>query len=96
MYRTYFSYLDHVLRGYIENVFHIGAPACTTPEFLKKAASSSLLDNDKRLILAHFLENADRVKFALHQPSQAECAEALETARQFIKKNEVVTQPKSD
>lgn len=85
-YDVFFTRLDQIVRTFIEEYYQINAPALTTPEFLKKAATTPAIDANTRSHLSIFLAHTDRVKFAQYRPTLEECKEALQTARQFIRK----------
>lgn len=78
------SHLDHIVRKYIENSFHINAPNLTTPEFIKTASKSTSLDPETRLKLVRFMSNSDNIKFAAYNPSQEDCHKALTTAQELF------------
>ncbi len=56
--------ISAVVRQYLENRFELRAPELTTDEFLQLAAAGGELSNEHQLLLAEFLSQADRVKFA--------------------------------
>ncbi len=56
--------ISAVIRRYLENRFEVRAPELTTDEFLQLAAAESELSGEHQQLLAEFLNQADRVKFA--------------------------------
>jgi len=56
--------ISNVIRQYLENRFEVRAPELTTDEFLQLAAAESQLSTEHQQLLAEFLNQADRVKFA--------------------------------
>lgn len=56
--------ISAVIRRYLENRFEVRAPELTTDEFLQLAAAESELSAEHQQLLAEFLTQADRVKFA--------------------------------
>ncbi len=56
--------ISSVIRQYLENRFEVRAPELTTDEFLQLAAAESELSSEHQQLLAEFLNQADRVKFA--------------------------------
>jgi hypothetical protein len=56
--------ISNVIRQYLENRFEVRAPELTTDEFLQLAAAESQLSAEHQQLLAEFLNQADRVKFA--------------------------------
>ena len=61
------------------------APEQTTPEFLRAIQGHPAFDQLRRERLGAFLESADLVKFAGHQPDRAAVATSIERAREFIR-----------
>jgi len=76
--------LSSILRYYIEERFSINAPEQTTPEFLAEAARSGLLSREQQNLLARFLTQSDRVKFARYVPTVLEMEESLANVLFFI------------
>lgn len=56
--------ISSAIRQYLENRFELRAPELTTDEFLQLAAAQSALSPEHQQLLAEFLTQADRVKFA--------------------------------
>lgn len=56
--------ISAVIRQYLEYRFEVAAPELTTDEFLQLAAAKSELSSEHQQLLAEFLNQADRVKFA--------------------------------
>ena len=69
-----------MVRRYLEEAYLIRAETLTTEEFLVEAVRHPDLDEGKRLLLNNFLDSADKVKFAQHEPTGLECAEAERAA----------------
>ena len=63
--------ISDVIRGYLENRFNVAAPDLTTDEFLQWAAAGEQLSAEQQALLAEFLTQADRVKFASGGLAQA-------------------------
>jgi hypothetical protein len=76
--------LSAVIRTYLEQRFAIRAPELTTEEFLRVAGRSAALGTAHRELLAGFLADCDRVKFAGHHPEADESRAALAAARRFV------------
>lgn len=85
LYSPFVTHLDQIVRNYIEDHYQINAPTLTSSEFLQAATTSSFLDSPSRQMLIHFLQQTDKVKFAKHDPSPAECMAVLAAAQQLIK-----------
>lgn len=79
-YDQYYVLLTGVVRKYLEEAYLIRAETLTTEEFLVEAVRHPDLDESTRLLLENFLDRADKVKFARHQPTGLECADAERAA----------------
>lgn len=66
------SAVANAVRGYIEGRFDLHAPERTTEEFLDELRESSALTAAQRELLADFLNQCDRVKFAREEPDRHE------------------------
>lgn len=82
--KEFFFHLSRIVREYIEGRFGLRAPESTTEEFLVDLARSDALDAAHESLLKDFLERADRVKFARHEPSAEEIEGSFDAARRFI------------
>ena len=82
----FYVHLCSIVRRYVEMRFSIHAPEETTEEFLvqlsRQEGDSPLARHRKTL--QEFLEHADLVKFARHQPGQVEVQQAFDSAKNFI------------
>jgi hypothetical protein len=80
----WFVELSTVVRRYIEGRFRLRAPELTTEEFLLEARRMPELSDAHRAVLAGFLEQCDRVKFAGWRPDADASLAVLGEARTFI------------
>lgn len=76
--------LSSIVRRYLEGRYALRAPELTTEEFLRVAGRSAHLRREHRALLASFLEQCDRVKFAGYRPGDEESRAVLESARRFL------------
>ncbi|UCF06871.1 MAG: hypothetical protein JSV33_07575 [bacterium] len=83
-YKEFTTEVSDILRHYIEDRFGLRAPERTTEEFLAEAGAGLPVDNDQKRILEAFLVHCDMVKFAAHEPTQAEVKRTFETCRDFV------------
>jgi hypothetical protein len=88
---AYYVELSAILREYIEARLQVRAPEHTTPEFLAEATRSGLFTSAQQQMLAVFLRQSDRVKFAQHQPTMEEMDGGLARVLQFV--DETVPRP---
>jgi len=86
-FQTYFTKLDHTIRSFIDAKYQLDAITSTTQEFLKKTATFPDIKAETRSRLIYLLQSADRVKFAHHEPTQQECIDAGQAARDLIQDN---------
>lgn len=77
--------LSGIVRRYIEDRFHLRAPEQTTEEFIRAAANSAALSYDHRQLTTSFLEQCDLVKFARHQPGEADMRAAHDAAGRLVR-----------
>lgn len=77
--------LSAIVRGYIEERFHLRAPEQTTEEFLREAARSRLLSDEHQGLVSGFLEQCDLVKFARHRPSAEDMRAAMAAAERLVR-----------
>lgn len=92
---AYFVDLSAIIRYYIEDRFRLHAPEQTTQEFLEVAAKSQLVPQPEQEMLADFLQQADRVKFARYVPSPEEMSQAFQFARTFIAETKPRPEPEA-
>ena len=64
--------VSDALRLYLEDRFDFHAPERTTEEFLVELQRADQLNDAQKDFLADFLSRCDVVKFAKHEPSEAE------------------------
>jgi hypothetical protein len=76
--------LTGIVREFIERTTLINAPELTTEEFLYKISQGNVFSDVERIRLKHFLESADMVKFAQHDPGEAGINTAIHNAEAFI------------
>ena len=76
--------LTAVVRRYIERTTGILAPEQTTEEFLVEISRKETFRPEERGRLKHFLESADLVKFAAHEPRKEDLEESFERAKVFV------------
>lgn len=70
--RAFCIAVSDALRIYLEERFHLRAPERTTEEFLIELQTSPTLTAGQKRTLADFLGNCDLVKFARHEPTEAD------------------------
>ena len=80
----FYSELTTILRDYIESRMDIRAPEMTTEEFLLSLKTSAKILDKYKEALKGFLEYADMVKFAKHQPSVEDAQKGYTLARNFV------------
>jgi hypothetical protein len=73
-----------ILRQYLEDRFGWNAPDRTTEEFLQELRSHRELPENLRNLLADFLTRCDMVKFARHDPTEAELRELHGSALRLV------------
>ncbi len=81
--RFYFA-ISETLRTYVEGRFGLNATDLTTEEILAQLPVLSDLGETERDALRRFLAHTDQVKFAEHQPSEAEIEQTYEAALDFV------------
>jgi len=82
--KLFYVELTGVVRRYIERTTGIHAPEQTTEEFLREINSAEVFLGDEQSRLGAFLESADLVKFAAHQPTAHDIEESFRRAKVFI------------
>lgn len=76
--------LTEAVRQFLEEKYQVPASTRTTPEFLQEMAINPGFSNEERQRFTKFLVSADKVKFALHQPTDSEWKESLHTAEEVV------------
>jgi hypothetical protein len=82
--KGFYVELTGIVRRFIERTTAIHAPEQTTEEFLREIGSGAAFTRDERQRLKDFLESADLVKFAAHQPQFVDVEEAFRRAKVFV------------
>ena len=82
--KMFYVELTGIVREFIERTTLINAPELTTEEFLYKISQGNVFSDVERIRLKHFLESADMVKFAQHDPGEAGINTAIHNAEAFI------------
>ncbi len=89
--RTIVVEVSRVLRYYIEGRFAIRAPRLSTEEFLYLAEHDDALDSEQQAVLARFLMQCDRVKFARDHLANEMVMALFEMAVTFVHQTREVT-----
>jgi hypothetical protein len=83
--KLFYIRISNILREYLEAQFNFKAPERTTQEFLEDLRNdNSKLSQDHKSLLQEFLTHCDLVKFARHQPDNAEIQATFDACRDFI------------
>ena len=82
--KAYYVELTGIVRRYIERTTGIDAPDRTTEEFLREVGDGAAFEGQERARLGDFLESADLVKFAAHQPRKEDIERSFRRAKVFI------------
>ena len=82
--KLFYVRLTGIVRRYIERTTHIHAPEQTTEEFLREVNTGNVFQRNDQQRLKSFLESADFVKFAAHQPTADDVEQAFERAKIFV------------
>lgn len=82
--KQFYVELTGIVRRYIERTTGIRAPEQTTEEFLREISRAQTFGRDECSRLGDFLESADLVKFAAHQPRVEDIDEGVRRARVFV------------
>ncbi len=82
--KLFYVELTAVVRRYIERTTGILAPEQTTEEFLQEISRRETFPPEERGRLQDFLESADLVKFAAHQPRKEDVEESFRRAKAFV------------
>jgi len=82
--KQYYVELTAVVRRYIERTTGVHAPEQTTEEFLHEISRQATFPSEESIRLQQFLESADLVKFAAHQPRRQDIEASFHRAKVFI------------
>jgi hypothetical protein len=82
--KQYYARLTGIVRQYIERTSGVRAPEQTTEEFLRAIGEGRHRLAWGREALRDFLESADLVKFAGHQPDESDVRASYDRARDFV------------
>jgi hypothetical protein len=82
--KLFYVELTAVVRRYIERTKGIHAPEQTTQEFLQEISRRQDFPDEQSRRLRSFLEAADLVKFAAHQPRDEDVEESIRRAGAFV------------
>jgi len=82
--KQFYVELTGLVRRYIERTNGVRAPEQTTQEFLAEIARRRDFPGEEAQRLRDFLESADLVKFAAHEPRESDTEESLRRARRFV------------
>ena len=82
--KLFYVELTGVVRRYIERTTGVQAPEQTTEEFLSQISRDTTFADDESRLLKDFLESADLIKFAAHQPRAEDIEEAFDRAKVFV------------
>ena len=88
--QMFFYRISYIVRGYVERRFSVSAPEMTTEEVLSAAAADARCGPSTTSELDGFLSACDLVKYARHEPTDAECDGVLRAARGMIESTRVV------
>jgi len=91
--KQFYVELTSIVRRYIERITGVRAPEQTTEEFLREISRAQTFGSDECSRLRDFLESADLVKFAAHQPRAEDIEESVRRARLFVAVNERTVTP---
>ena len=83
----FYTRLSDIVRQYLEGQMGLRAPERTTEEFLYEVSRDQSLSSDHRELLGAFLQEADLVKFARHQPGAEEMKRAMDAAEKFVEES---------
>jgi hypothetical protein len=82
--KAFYVELTAIVRRYIERTTGVRAPEQTTEEFLRAIGQQATFAADEGRRLKSFLESADLVKFAAHQPRKEDIEESFRRAKLFV------------
>jgi len=83
--KLFYVELTAIVRRYIERTTGIHAPEQTTQEFLREIGHRPEFPAEESRRLTSFLEAADLVKFAAHQPRKEDIEESFRRAKVFVR-----------
>jgi len=83
--KLFYVELTAIVRRYIERTTGIHAPEQTTQEFLHEISHRPDFPAEESRRLKSFLESADLVKFAAHQPCKEDVEESFRRAKVFVR-----------
>ena len=86
--RPFCILVSDALRWYLEERFDFRAPERTTEEFLHELQTTRLLSHEQKASLGDFLQGCDLVKFARHEPHQAELEQLHHSALRLVEETE--------
>lgn len=92
----FYTSLSQIIRQYLEGRFGLSAPRQTTAEFLEDTKQDACLSSSQQVHLRQFLRTADLVKFAGHEPAEAQGMDAINEADRFIEECELATEEDMD
>ena len=82
--KSFYVELTGIVRRFTERTTGIHAPEQTTAEFLREIVAQGVFPRDEQQRLRDFLEAADLVKFAAHQPLFQDIEESYKRASRFV------------
>jgi len=82
--KLFYVELTGIVRRYIERTTGVRAPEQTTQEFLCEIGRAKVFAGEEGRRLREFLEAADLVKFAAHQPRREDIEESFRRAQVFV------------
>lgn len=82
--KQFFIELTAIVRRYVEATIGVRAPEQTTEEFLSEIHSRNVYEAEERDRFREFLEAADLVKYAGHQPTETDVDFATRCAEEFV------------
>lgn len=94
--KAFYTELTGVVRRYIERSTGVRAPEQTTEEFLHEILARAIFADDEQRRLRQFLESADLVKFAGHQPAADDIETSITRAREFTQLNSAASEEVSE
>ena len=96
----FFVKISAIVRRYLEDRFDLHAPELTTEEFLAVAGNSADLTHAHQELLRDFLQQADLIKFAGVNATDADIQRSAELAIRFLEETRqnapLVDEPEQD
>lgn len=83
-FKAFFQEISGILRSYIEARYGLRATDQTTEEFLHAIRDADYLNGEHKVSLKSFMSLSDLVKFAEHEPTDADIQGAFDHCRDFI------------